>query len=154
MVSYMYKCSCGQPYNVVPEGDYPWKDEFTRDCPSCGKRLKYKACSMGADWTFDTGFKKFTREPKALLKQLLEDASKYQLQIEWEKEKDSDVGAGILSDLKDEREKREFHEGDKIKSIHDHAPEEFNPKQSKFTIYLEDGTNYELSLKQVSGIVR
>jgi predicted SprT family Zn-dependent metalloprotease len=54
----MYKCSCGQPYNVEQEGDYPFKDEFTRDCPTCGKELKYKACCMSTDWKFDPDFKK------------------------------------------------------------------------------------------------
>jgi predicted SprT family Zn-dependent metalloprotease len=58
MDKYMYKCSCGQPYNVKPEGDYPFKDEFTRDCPSCGKKLTYKACCMETDWEFDPDFKK------------------------------------------------------------------------------------------------
>ncbi|PGY07111.1 hypothetical protein [Bacillus sp. AFS031507] len=58
MEKYPYKCSCGQPYNVIQEGDYPFKDEFTRDCPSCGKKLTYKACCMGTDWKFDPEFKK------------------------------------------------------------------------------------------------
>jgi predicted SprT family Zn-dependent metalloprotease len=55
---YQYKCSCGQPYNVKPEGDYPMKDEFTRVCPSCGKTLTYKACCMSTDWEFDKSFEK------------------------------------------------------------------------------------------------
>jgi predicted SprT family Zn-dependent metalloprotease len=50
---YQYKCSCGQPYNVKPEGDYPMKDEFTRICPSCGKTLTYKASCMSTDWEFE-----------------------------------------------------------------------------------------------------
>lgn len=58
MSNYFYKCSCGQPYNVKPEGDYPFKDEFFRDCPSCGTELKYKACCMSTDWEFDKSFKR------------------------------------------------------------------------------------------------
>lgn len=58
MGEYQYKCSCGQPYNVKQEGNYPSKDEFTRACPSCGKELKYKACCMETVWEFDSEFKK------------------------------------------------------------------------------------------------
>jgi predicted SprT family Zn-dependent metalloprotease len=56
MTTYFYKCSCGQPYNVIEEGDYPMKDEFHRNCPSCNKDLKYKGTCMGTDWQFDPNF--------------------------------------------------------------------------------------------------
>jgi predicted SprT family Zn-dependent metalloprotease len=58
LTKYPYKCSCGQPYKVTEEGHYPMKDEFFRDCPSCGERLKYKGTCMGTDWEFDPDFKK------------------------------------------------------------------------------------------------
>jgi len=78
MENYSYKCSCGQPYNVKQEGDYPSKDEFTRDCPSCGRQLKYKACCMSTDWEFDMNFqqqKKEERLNKTMNKFLLETQS-------------------------------------------------------------------------------
>lgn len=57
MKNYSNKCSCGQPYEVEFEGDYPSRDTFTRDCPSCGNTLRVKASCLSTTWHFDESFK-------------------------------------------------------------------------------------------------
>lgn len=58
MTMYLSKCSCGQPYNVRGDGDYPMKDKFTTNCPSCKNQLTHKSSSMDVTWVFDPTFNK------------------------------------------------------------------------------------------------
>ncbi|KRU15118.1 hypothetical protein AS142_16260 [Bacillus pumilus] len=54
---YENKCSCGQPYTMEYEGEYPFAERFYSKCPNCNSEISRKASVLLINFKFDKEWK-------------------------------------------------------------------------------------------------
>lgn len=57
MRKYENNCSCGQPYTMEYEGEYPFAERFKTTCPNCNREISQKASVLSINFVFNKDWK-------------------------------------------------------------------------------------------------